>query len=209
MAFGTFNTLQAVLQTFQIRVQSSEFVQPIPLAVNPQLRERLAFFRVNAPTNVSEEAVCEFLIAPVLQEIWLLYADILTLWSHAYLGEEPPLKGFPDYFFTRRSPLGRVMDQPYVLFIEAKREDFDQAWAQCLAAMLAAQKLNKRQEQVIHGCVSSGELWYFGKLTNTVLTQDPRAYTLTHLEELFAALHYLFEQAKQEVLAQFPEVGHA
>jgi hypothetical protein len=208
MAFGTFQTLQEVLQTYQIQVCGDEFVQLIPLTVNSQLRERLAFFKVHAPLNVSEEAICEFLIAPILQEMWLLYADALTLWSHAHFGEAAPLKGFPDYFFTRRSPLGRVMDQPYVLFIEAKSNDFDAAWAQCLAAMLAAQKLNAQPRQVIHGSVSSGEVWYFGKLEGTVLTQDPRAYTITHLEELFAALHYLFEQAKQQALAN-TEPSHA
>src|SRR5437868_1881799 len=144
MPFGNFKTLQDVLKRYQIRVQGSEFIQPLPMTVNPQLRERLTFFKTNAPLNVSEEAICEFLIAPILQEMWLMYADVLTLWSHAYFGSEAPLKGFPDYFFTRRSPLGRVMDQPYVLFIEAKSEDFDAAWAQCLGAMLAAQKLNTR-----------------------------------------------------------------
>jgi hypothetical protein len=34
-----------------------------------------------------------------------------------------------------------------------------------------------------------------------VLTQDPRVYTVTDLERLFAALHYVFEQAKRQTLA--------
>ena len=108
------------------------------------------------------------------------------------------MKGFPDYFFSRRSPLGRVLDQPYVLFVEAKSDDFDAAWAQCLAAMLAAQQLNEEPDQAIFGSVSSGESWYFGKLQGKSLLQDPRSYTLTHLDELFAALNYVFQQAKQE-----------
>jgi hypothetical protein len=44
-----------------------------------------------------------------------------------------------------------VLNQPYVLFIEAKSDDFDMAWAQCLAVMLAAQQLNKQPGQVICG----------------------------------------------------------
>jgi hypothetical protein len=57
------------------------------------LQERLNFFKVRAPIDVSESAVCDFLIAPVLQEMWLRYADNLTLWSHAYSGIATPLNG--------------------------------------------------------------------------------------------------------------------
>ena len=89
------------------------------------------------------------------------------------------------------------MDQPYVLFIEAKSDDFDAAWPQCLAAMLAAQQQNQRPEQAIFGGVSSGEFWYFGKLDGKTLLQDPRSFTLTHLDELFAALNFVFQQAKE------------
>jgi hypothetical protein len=169
--------------------------------VNEQFQKRLEFYRENAPVSASEEAISEFLIAPILQEIWISFSDSLMIWSHVNLGKEPPLKGFPDYFFSRRSPLGRVLDQPYVLFIEAKLDAFDLAWAQCLAAMLAAQQMNACPDQIIHGGVSNGELWYFGKLSGKVLTQDPRAFTVTHLPELFAALRYIFEQAKQQALA--------
>src|ERR1019366_2590662 len=146
------------------------------------------------PVNVSEQAISEFLIAPVLQEMWRAYSDSLMIWSHVSFGDTLPLKGFPDYFFSRRSPLGRVLDQPYVLFVEAKSDDFDMAWAQCLAAMLAAHQMNKHQDQAIHGIVSSGEVWYIGKLDAKVLQQDPRSFTLTHLDELFAALNFVFVQ---------------
>src|SRR5213595_994201 len=83
----------------------------------------------------------------------------------------------------RRSSLGPVRDQPYVLFIEAKKDDFDAAWGQCLAAMLAAQKLNNRTTRVVHGGVSNGRVWYFGKMENQVLTQDPRGFTISELPE--------------------------
>jgi hypothetical protein len=127
------------------------------------------------------------------------------IWSHVQFGQDPPLKGVPDYFFSRRSPLGRVLDQPYVLFIEAKSDDFDAAWAQCLAAMLAAQKMNKQPDQVIFGGVSSGEFWLLGKLQGKTLVQDPRSFTLTRVDELFAALNYLFGEAKKQALGQAGE----
>jgi hypothetical protein len=65
----------------------------------------------------------------------------------------------------------------------------------------AAQQMNQRPEQVIFGSVSSGEFWFFGKLDGKTLSQDPRSFTLTHLDDLFAALNYIFQQAKEEALA--------
>ena len=201
MAFGGFNNLGEVALTYQITLRPEPFVQPAPMAVDEWFRRRLEFDQLNAPVNVSEQAISEFLIAPILQEMWRAYSDALMIWSHVPFGRTQPLKGYPDYFFSRRSPLGRVLDQPYVLFVEAKSDNFDAAWAQCLSAMLAAQQMNQRPEQVIFGSVSSGQVWYFGKLEGRTLLQDPRSFTLTHLDELFAALNYVFQQAKEEALA--------
>jgi hypothetical protein len=201
MAFGGFKSLGEVALTYQIALRPESFIQPVPMAVSDDFRRRLEFDRVNAPVNVSEQAISEFLIAPILQEIWRTYSDSLMIWSHVQFGTTAPLTGFPDYFFSRRSPLGRVLDQPYVLFVEAKSDDFDAAWAQCLAAMRAAQQMNQRPEQMIYGSVSSGEFWFFGRLEGSTLFQDLRSFTVTHLDELFAALNYVFQQAKRLALA--------
>jgi hypothetical protein len=201
MASGGFKSLGDAALAYQITLRPQEFVQPAPMTVDPAFRQRLEFDRLNAPVTVSEQANSEFLIASVLHEIWRAYSDALMIWSHVQFGQTLPLKGSPDYFFSKRSPLGRVLDQPYVLFVEAKRDDFDAAWAQCLAGMLAAQKMNQRPEQEILGSVSSGELWFFGKLQGATLLQDPRSFTLTHLDDLFAALNYVLQQAKEQALS--------
>ena len=201
MAFGEFKSLGAVALKYQIVLRPDPFVQPLPMTVDEGFRRCLEFDRLNAPVNVSEQAISEFLIAPVLQQMWRAYSDTLMIWSHVAFGEELPLKGFPDYFFSKRSPLGRVLDQPYVLFVEAKSDDFDAAWAQCLAAMLAAQGMNERKDAVIYGSASSGEFWFFAKLQGKTLFQDPRSFTLTRLDELFAALNYVFRQSEREALA--------
>lgn len=109
--------------------------------------------------------------------------------------------GTPDYFFFRRSPLGLVPDRPYVLVVEAKKDDFDAGWAQCLAAMIAAQRLNETPGRTIFGCVSNGNLWSLGKLEGRAFLQEYQQYLITNLPDLFGALHYLFDQAKQQALA--------
>jgi hypothetical protein len=201
MPLGTYKSIEDVARAYQVTLREEKFIQPIPYPVNEQFQHRLELLLENAPVSVSEEAICEFLIAPILQEIWLSYRDSLMMWSHASFGVEQPLIGYPDYFFSKRSPLGRVRDQPYVLFVEAKRDDFEAAWAQCLSAMLAAQKINKHPEQTIFGGVSNGRVWGFAKLEGQLFTQDSREFTISRLAELFAALHYVFEQSKQLALA--------
>ena len=108
------------------------------MTIDQAFRQRLEFDRLNAPVNVSEQAISEFLIAPVLQEIWRAYSDALMIWSHVQFGSAPAASRLSGLFLsTKRSHLGRVMDEPYVMFIEAKNDDFDaawrtNAWLQCL-----------------------------------------------------------------------------
>ncbi len=110
---------------------------------------------------MSEAAISEFLIAPILREIWKHYDDVLLLCSHVALTVGEEFDGYPDYLFTKRTALGLVRDKPYVLVVEAKKDDFEGDWRQCLAAMLAAQKINGNEQVILQGAVSNGEVWQF------------------------------------------------
>jgi hypothetical protein len=201
MPFGDFKTVQDVAVAYQISLRKEPFIEPIPFAVDEAFQEEMEFFLTNVETSMSEWAVCEFMIAPVLKKIWKAYSDLMTMWSHVSLGVQEPLVGVPDYFFCRRSPLGVVRDRPYIVVVEAKKDDFVAGWGQCLAAMLAAQQMNGQAPVTIYGCVSNGGTWQFGKLDGTTFTQEFRHFTITDLPALFAALNYLFKQAHQQVLA--------
>src|SRR5262245_43362744 len=133
MAFATFKSPQEVAKAFQVRLVVAPFLQSAPRPVDPRFQQELVFNLENMAVRASEAAIDSFLIAPVLREVWKSYSDALTLWSHVALEGVDSLEGVPDYFFTRRSPLGLVQDKPYVLVVEAKKDDFDAGWAQCLA----------------------------------------------------------------------------
>ena len=110
-------------------------------------------------------AACEALIYPLLRETWKSYRETLTLWSHQPLSYDEELSGAPDYMLPRRSPLGPLIpDQPYLLVVEAKKDDFTRGWGQCLAAMLAAQKVNNLKEQTEYGITTNGRVWECGRL---------------------------------------------
>ena len=85
--------------------------------------------------------------------------------------------------------------------MEAKKNDFDAGWSQCVAAMCAAQSVNGEPQRVIYGSVSDGLIWRFGKLHGQTFSQHPRVFQIYDLDELFAAWHHIMEQCKQQVLS--------
>ena len=54
----------------------------------------------------------------------------------------------------------------------------------CLAAMLAAQKLNDLPEQTIYEMPTNGQVWQFGQLHADMFTQDTRSFTLEDVDSL-------------------------
>ena len=201
MPFGNFKTLQDVARAYQVRVVLGSFLRSQPRAVNPHLEEELRFNQEKIAVRVSEAAIDTFLIGPVLRDVWKSYTDALMLWSHVPIYGCESLQGVPDYIFTRCSPLGMVQDKPYLLVVEAKKDDFEGGWGQCLAAMLAAQKLNEPDTWPLYGCVTNGITWSFGKLEGRTFTQELAEYVLRDLPALIGALHAIFDLAKQHALA--------
>lgn len=200
MAFGTYKSVQEVAKKYQIAVRVDPFVEPLPIPVDERFQQDLEYVLKNIDVKMSEASVSEFLIAPILKEIWKSYDDCLLFWSHVPLNVGEEFEGYPDYLFTRRSSLGLVRDKPYILVVEAKKDDFEGGWGQCLAAMLAAQTINANDQLILQGSVSNGDVWQFGKLQAKQFVRDPRSFTISNLSELFAALHDIFERAKQEAL---------
>ncbi|MDY7015169.1 MAG: hypothetical protein SVX43_16545, partial [Cyanobacteriota bacterium] len=148
----------------------------------------------------SEFAICENLIYPVLKEIWKSYRSKFVLWSHECLSCDEDLTGFPEYILARRSPLGKVVfDKPYFLLVEAKQDKFDEGWGQCLAEMIAAQRLNGEMELTIFGIVSNGDRWQFGKLEGENFTRNITLYAIQNLDSLFAATHFIFQQCDRQL----------
>ena len=201
MPFSDFPSLEAALKAFQISYSLETFVVPMPMTVSAYLDEEMEFVRnwVGIPT--SEFGICENLVYPILKEVWKHYPQF-KLWSHTPLRSDDVLSGTPDYFLARRSRLGTpVIEEPYLLVVEAKKDDFDWGWGQCLAAMLAARKINNWADQVVYGITTTGTTWQFAKLQSGHLIGDPRPFTWQPLEEACSAVNFMFEQCRLQLAA--------
>lgn len=197
MSFSNYKDIGEVLQEFQITYTEANFMGETAFSIPDYFREDLAFMMREAVVDNSEFAVCENLIYPVLKEVWKSYYTKFVLWSHKSLTYDQNLCGFPEYILTKRSPLGKfVFGKPYFLLVEAKQDKFDEGWAQCLAEMFAAQRLNNELHVIIFGIVSNGKDWEFGKLEETVFTKNINRYLIEELDSLFAAVNYVFQQCE-------------
>ena len=198
MSFESFKSIADVLVEYQITAIEQPFIQLLKVEVEPSFRDRLNLYLLEFNFKDSEYAVCEMVIFPILAEVYFAHRQKFVLWSHKTLSYDDRLTGIPDYTLAKRSPLGKVVwDKPYFVAVEAKRDDFVKGWGQCLAQMVAMQKLNDNPNQSVYGIVSNGRSWEFGVLTQSQFTQDPGSYPLQNLDDLMAALNFLFQSCEE------------
>lgn len=201
MPFSSYKSISVVAKEFQIKYVRDNFIRETPFEISDTFRQELDLIFNEGVFDNSEIAICENIIYPVLKEIWKAYRSKFLLWSHQTLIYDDQLCGVPDYILAKRSPLGTVVfDKPYFVLVEAKKEsDFTEGWGQCLAEMLAVQRINNEPEKTIFGIVSNGAVWQFGKLNLDIFTQNKTFYTIQDLEQLFAAVNYVFQQCELQL----------
>jgi hypothetical protein len=200
MSFSDYKSLGKVVQEFQVKYSEANFVEPLDFSVSDYFREDLKFTQQQGVVDNSEFAICENMVYPILKEVWKQYYQDFLLWSHEALSSDVKLSGFPEYILARRSPLGKVVfDRPYLLLVEAKQDDFEGGWAQCLAEMIAAQRLNQTPPIPVFGIVTNGATWQFGYLDQAEFIRNILPYSIYELDQLFAVVNYVFQQCQNQL----------
>ncbi|MGF1524263.1 MAG: hypothetical protein ACFBSF_18235 [Leptolyngbyaceae cyanobacterium] len=197
MILSNYKSLGETVQEFQITYTEADFVSEVRFTIADYFRKDLTLMMREAVVDNSEAAICENLVYPILKEVWKSYRQKFLIWSQKFLNYSSDLSGFPEYILARRSPLGKVVfDKPYFVLVEAKLDDFDSGWGQCLAEMIAAERLNDGLDIIVFGIVSNGNVWQFGKLEKATFTQNLTFYTIQELDRLFAVVNYIFRQCE-------------
>lgn len=195
MAFSDFKSVAAVQEAYHIVYQEADFLQFRRYTPSSTIRSELAFNRQYIEVLSSEASRCENIIYPILREVYKAFIDRYALWSHKALTYDQTLDGTPDYLITTKSELGKtVMGIPIVVIVEAKQNNFTEGWGQCLAELVAAQKLNQDEQKPIYGLVTDAEVWQFGKLHAGIFTKHRTHLTLDDLQKLCGALIYCLEE---------------
>ena len=166
MAYSAFTNLEiknkfGVVQAFQ----SDLFAGVAPQAASEHLLQTLSSGISFALIQGSEKARSEFIIAPVMIELWRLASDSISIFSGMdfTVAPEQGLNGVCDFVISR-STFRSDIEAPVVVAVEAKQEDFRKGITQCMAEMIAARLFNERQNKPlgeIYGCVTTGDVWRF------------------------------------------------
>ncbi len=196
MAFGDFK-YPDVLQQFGLKFDNADdlFPDAQPVAPSPLLLEQLRLTAGLASTINTEKARSEWMVAPVLADFWSRYHGQIGLYSGVSFNADPDagLNGFCDYLICR-SPQQMVITPPAMVAFEAKNESIVGGLGHCIAAMIGAQRFNRRNNapsDPIYGCITTGTAWRFLKLSNNTLTLGMNEYTISQADRLLGIFTHM------------------
>ncbi len=136
----------------------------------------------------SEKSRSEFIVAPILLEVRELLNNSVSIYSGIRLdvAQEEGLQGICDFIISKSEPLPTIQC-PILMLVEAKKNDIEEGLGQCAAEMIAAQRLNQEEnsnDATVYGCVTTGELWQFLKLTEQSLFIDQSKIYFEHIDRI-------------------------
>ncbi|MBE9066075.1 hypothetical protein IQ260_05355 [Leptolyngbya cf. ectocarpi LEGE 11479] len=200
MSFSDFKTVADVQKKYDIKYDERDFLTVTEISPSEAFLSDFRFSKENIDIFTSEASRSELIISPLLRELYKKHAQDYSFWIQKSISYDSTLSGTPDYIFSKRSNLGKtVLETPIVVVVEAKKNDFEHGWGQCLAELVASQKINEDAKFPVYGIVTDGNLWQFGQLVLDIFTRSTGNYTIDNLARLFGALEavaQLIEEAK-------------
>jgi hypothetical protein len=90
-----------------------------------------------------------------------------------------------------------------VVLSEAKKDDFEQGWGQCLMAAKASQMINEKNGYKfdVYGIVSNGKVWEFGKYVVDNKFYKTDAYSIAQLDILLGILNEIFTDCEAHAMS--------
>ena len=186
-----------LLATFGLswRTTLNLFPDVPPVAPDPAVVRVLGLVSPLASTLNTEKARSEWMTALVLGDFWARYGGQISLYSGADFQADPDagLNGFCDYLISR-SPQQMIVTPPVLVVFEAKNESISGGLGQCVAGMVGAQRYNVRLNgpaDPIYGCVTTGTVWRFLRLSGTTLTLDLHEYVIGDVDQLLGIFTHM------------------
>lgn len=199
MTYSDFISISQVEEHFQINVTSVESmfadVPSIPLsqydAETLEDNVRLAIAINN------EKARSEFIIAPLLLQAWRICRDYISLFSGVELKVAPEqgLSGRCDFLLSASTDR-MFVKAPILTVVEAKNDNLQSGFGQCIAEMVAVVKFNAQQGrniQVVHGCVTTGTEWRFLRIEQHNVVIDVTDYYISDSAKILGVLVHILQ----------------
>lgn len=196
MAYSDFTLETAIAMlgvSTELRILFPELTSlPVPAWLQETLSRRTPL------ALISEKSRSEFIVAPILLASRELSHEKLAIYSGQRLDVDSKkgLVGECDFILTLSPPI-LPLRSPIVTLVEAKKNDVEAGLGQCIAQMVAAQLFNQSAgcpNFPIFGCVTTGEIWQFLKLQESVVWMDERRYYLDDIESILAVIQLIVAQ---------------
>jgi hypothetical protein len=198
MTYSEF-TIFDLRRKFGIKDTKKQLFENVePVAASKWLQHALTL-QQKLPIN-SEKAKSEFIIAPILTDIWEQSGEKFSIHSGINLeaDSEQGLNGECDFILSADAEKSYFLKSPIFTIVEAKRDDFLGGVPQCAAQMLGATYFNSldgRTLEAIYGCVTDGTEWLFLRLENTTLIIDDKTYFTKDLETLLGVFKIIIHKS--------------
>jgi hypothetical protein len=192
MPYSKFESIEEVAGRFDIEVIDEGIIDMLDIEISDYPFSEITKRLNDSMSFINEVTICEDIIKPILTQISAKYKS-LYIWSHvAYnVDKDKDLVGEPDYLIATRTKHGG-MGIPPLCIMEAKKENWEEGWAQTLAEMYAA---STQGAKVCYGVVTTGDVWMFGKLEKNIFTKDPVKISATReLQVVFDVLNWVFDK---------------
>ncbi len=192
MSYSDF-TIADLQDKFQlIFIEDKKLFSEIPDYEFPkELARMLEEFIPLALAIDTEKARSELIVAPFLAKLKLNLKEI-SLFSGIEFNVDKNLglSGRCDFIISKSREQYRL-DAPILVMVEAKNDNIKSGIPQCGAEMIAAQRFNREKNngfETIYGCVTTGSLWRFLKLTGKNFYIDMIEYHIQTPEKIAAIL---------------------
>ena len=166
-----------------------------PIPPSEVLTRTLAANLPLASAGASEAARSTWLVGPILSDVWGRYGGRICLTAGVEFDADPAAKltGLCD-FLIGRYPQVTYVKAPAVVVVEAKRDNLVVGLGQCIAAMVGAERYNRREghaTDTVYGCVTTGINWLFLTLAGNTLALDLTEYSVAQVDRILGILVHM------------------
>ncbi|TAD99153.1 MAG: hypothetical protein EAZ97_09485 [Bacteroidetes bacterium] len=143
----------------------------------------------------NEKAKSEFIVAPILAEMWEQNQQFKPFSGLTFnIESSKGLKGICDFLISSKADISDL-EEPVVCVFEAKSDALEDWYGQCGAEMYAARLFNEKKGndiKIIYGAVTNGFTWQFLKLEEQTLFIDSQRYGTANLPQLLGAIQKIY-----------------
>jgi len=201
VAYNKF-TIDSVRKLFGIKLIGDEFLfkDIHPVSPSDVLSKYLERYLPLGSAIGTEKARSEFIIAPILAELTEITEHRISLFSgiEFNVDEEKGLNGRCDFIISA-SDIQYSLTSPILTVVEAKNDNINSGFGQCMAEMIAARIFNESEgnkRNAVYGLVTTGSIWRFLKLEDDKIYIDKKEYFIESLDRILGILSQIVSETK-------------